>query len=1118
MTNPLIDNYNENVTLQKDEFNPLTPYNYGGNTAFVPLSSVMKIDVDNSDKILSLIDNKLSSSLNLKFENGNLILLGKNDEVIGQVSLPLDHFLKEAYYDAETKELVFVFNTSTGENTARINVSDLVDTYTAGKGLKVSDNEFSIDETVVGTKDDIKTINDNLVLSINTINQNMADGFNTINGGIENEIKPEIAKKVEWTDIHTEEYPERKAIVLKNHDMLLGTDTTGSTYNLAMVSKWDIADYGSSNLLTNINSKERPTVQLPGVSGEDAEKIAFLSDIPNMEDFATKDEVAAVDSKFGDRFLSGATVSEAIISIEGNLSGETALREQADINLNNQITKAKDELQQADNQIAQNLQGVSENLKGVSDRVTALETGTTGSTVIDNLKSDVETLKTDNTALKSDVSNLELTKVDWTDIHTEEYPERKAMVIKNHDMLLGTDTTGGTYNLAMVNKWDVADYGSSNLLTNINSKERPTVQLPGVSGEDAEKIAFLSDIPSTESFATKDEVNSKLSSNDVLSNLSLSSTTDSLHYELSYSGTSLGQIAIPEDQFLESVEYVAKATEDDRKIEPSVVIVGDPYLKFVFRITGNKKVYTYIPIKTIVSDLATKDEVNGFGIVNLGDVTLSLEAENKAVEQCLTANNVIFKYTVNETNNGLIFNNILADGSVQQTIFYNGEISKRKISSDKIAGNWEKMNEVIIADKCVNSMTLFKLTTGSTSEEIQNSLKYDGLYSSVITKEDLDKCLKYGFFLQDAIMREMVQVSWNGNSYVLTEIGHFSPKTDIKCGTIAISINDEGEYSVTKDGVIANILSDKNIAQNSTILSIISNADSFKTTILDKFEMLEGKLNSLIFDEAETVESYDGTQELNDVSKSYVISDANITNSSNIVAKNVTMDNAELSNNARMSVKAKDVTFNSLNVSGDFPKSNGNSVVKVDEAEYVIFKDMTFDSSNVYNGIEIGLSTSATTLPKNVIFENCKFTGTFSNNAILIFATQDNAIITLSNCQFDKVSNLLRLSNRTNAKNITVNVVNCSVAQWDTNQYAGFLICQDYTSSASDVETNNLFGDNKINVNFINLMHKGSKVLPADISSVCGTGTVDQVAYVYTDASGAIVPYSADKYPVIKFS
>ena len=1294
MTNPLTDNFIEDSALKNDNanFNPLTPYNYGKNVPLTPLSSILSLSVADGDKILSLDETVLSSNLSIKYENSILSLVGKNGEIITSINLPLAQILNQAYYDSETKELVFVFSTSTGETKTTINVGDLVDTYTAGKGLTLSGNQFAIDETVVGTKEDVKIINDNLVQAINTINQNMADGFNTINGGIENEIKPEIAKKVEWTDIHTDDYPERKAIVVKNHDMILGTDTTGGTYNLAMVSKWDVADYGSNKLPFNINSKERPTVQLPGVSGEDAEKIAFLSDIPNTDNFATKDELNAVDSKFGDRFESGNTVSASITNIEQNLEGEVSLRKQAD------------------EQIALNLQGVS-------DRVSAIEAQTSGSSEFDAIKSDVETLKTDNTAIKSDIDTLKgdnatiksdiealknnvANKIDWADIHTDDYPERKAIVLKNHDMLLGTDTTGGTYNLAMINKWDVADYGTPNLLTNLNSKERPTVQLPGVSGEDAEKIAFLSDIPNTENFATKDglnavdakigdrfesgntisaaitniesnidviksdvealkaedatiksdiealkaedavikpdvealkaedvtiksdidslkesvankidwldihteeyperkaivlknhdmilgtdttgstynlamiskwdvadfgtnkldfninskerptvqlpgvngedaekiaflsdipntenlatkdEVNNKVSAEDVKAKLILSSTTDSLHYQLTYDGTSLGEIAIPEDQFLESVEYISAATEADRVIEPSIVIVGDPYLKFVFRITGSKKVYTYIPIKTMVSDLATKDEVQKLGIVDLGNVSSSGEAEKKALEQSLTANNIMFKYTVNNTNNGIIFNSVLNDGSAVQMILLNGEFLKRTISPSKEASAWMKDNKVILGGKYINSMTLFKLTTSASSEDVQNSLKYDGLNSNVITKADLDSCLIYGYLLQDAIMREMVQVSWNGNSYVLTEIAHFNPKTDIKCGTIAINVTDAGEYSVTKDGTIDTILTDKNISKNSVISNVMNELNSF-AVLYDRISMLESKLDSLTLEGAESVSEFDGTQSLNDTGKSYVITTGSITNSNTIAGKNVSISDSTLTNNARLTVNAKSVDFNKLSVSGDFPKANGNSVIKVNDSDYITFKDLTFDSSNVYNGIEIGLSTSASTLPKNIIFENCKFTGTFANNAILVFGTQDNAIITLSNCSFDKVSNVLRLSNRTNAKNVTVNVVNCSVNQWDTNEYAGFLLCQDYTSSASDVDTNNLFGDGKITVNFVNLMHKGSKVMPTDVASVCGVGNDSQVVYVYTDANNAITSYSSDKYPVIKFS
>lgn len=51
-----------------------------------------------------------------------------------------------------------------------------------------------------------------------------------------------LSKMVKWIDIKTEENPNRKAIVLGNHDTLLGTTTDGNTYNLAMISKWNIAD------------------------------------------------------------------------------------------------------------------------------------------------------------------------------------------------------------------------------------------------------------------------------------------------------------------------------------------------------------------------------------------------------------------------------------------------------------------------------------------------------------------------------------------------------------------------------------------------------------------------------------------------------------------------------------------------------------------------------------------------------------------------------------------------------------------------------------------------------------------------------------------------------------
>lgn len=62
----------------------------------------------------------------------------------GEINIPEDQFLKSATYDSATKNLVFVFVTTDGEQTTRVDISDLVDTYTAGNGIRLANNKFSI--------------------------------------------------------------------------------------------------------------------------------------------------------------------------------------------------------------------------------------------------------------------------------------------------------------------------------------------------------------------------------------------------------------------------------------------------------------------------------------------------------------------------------------------------------------------------------------------------------------------------------------------------------------------------------------------------------------------------------------------------------------------------------------------------------------------------------------------------------------------------------------------------------------------------------------------------------------------------------------------------------------
>lgn len=308
------------------------------------------------------------------------------------------------------------------------------------------------------------------------------------------------------------------------------------------------------------------------------------------------------------------------------------------------------------------------------------------------------------------------------------------------------------------------------------------------------------------------------------------------------------------------------------------------------------------------------------------------------------------------------------------------------------------------------------------------------------------------------------------------------------------------------------------IAYVSDVAGLSNTLEALNATV----QILQSKVDVLTKTNTEVV-SVDGSAgELKDSSKDYIVS-GSINENAEIVGKSISLKSIKVSDNARLKLNAGDVEAKDLNISGSFPKANGNTVISVNNAEFIVFKDMVFDASEVYNGIEIGLASNSV-LPKNILFDNCKFQGEFSNNAILVFGTQDNAIITLNNCYFEKISNTLRLSNKSNASGVVVNINNCTVDQWDTRApWQGFLICEDYTNKTEEeVNANNLFGDGKITVNFNNLIHAGVKINPADPASVCGTKNESQVVIVCQDAVAGpegdyCLSYDAAKFPVVSF-
>ena len=290
------------------------------------------------------------STMDIKLEGENLLyrLLVKGDDK-GEINIPKDQFLKSASYDKDNKKLIFVMETTDGEKTTEVSISELIEAI---------EEKNSEQDASLGTKAD-KTEVDSALQTINTKNTEQDAAI------------------------------EEKAVK---------------------------ADVESALALKADKSELEPLAKSADVAAEIAAAV---------EPLATKEEVNAVDGKLADY----ATVEALNTEVERATAKE------------NEVTEA---------------------LNVEIQRATAAESELEGKVTAEQARAEAKEAE-----LVAKDEELDAKKVDWTEFT----PGRKHIVLKNHDSVLGTATDGGTYNLAMVSKWDIADFGSAQLHANLNSKD-----------------------------------------------------------------------------------------------------------------------------------------------------------------------------------------------------------------------------------------------------------------------------------------------------------------------------------------------------------------------------------------------------------------------------------------------------------------------------------------------------------------------------------------------------------------------------------------------------------------------------------------------------------------------
>lgn len=1200
------------------------------------------------------------------------------DKIAGTINIPADQFLKSVEYSAEDKSLTFVFNTSEGEQTSVVDLSSLVDTYVAGNGIELIENGFSIKldpssesylsvseagikvEGINEIKKNVQEVAANLV----TVNENLASSIDAIN-----------KKAVKYEDVADSNLPERKAIVLKNGDVILGGNLEGGTSSLVQLNRWGVADFGSSSVPFNINTPKdvRPTVQEAGQSGEEAHKIAYLSDIVDssadleeikeaLSEKADKSDVDAISEK-----LDSKADKDSVVEYKESGEGRKTIQLANYDSISGIDTKGTghnlamvSKWDKADF----GAPGLELNLNGSAERPTYNDTEEialvkdiqVSSSDIEELKAAVEG-KADKSeleavqgevALKANQADVDFQvnaindklaeKADKTELEEavkyQKFGEdRKTIQLANYDNISGVATDGTSHNLVMLSKWDVADFGAPSVKINLNGSEaRPTYN-------DDKEIALLEDIEAAnDKYISYKELESgaktiELANGDSLSGVNsdgvagfnLAKVTPENKVEIGSVGMDLNLVGSePRPLFngskgialSEDLETKAAELQDNINLKASQSDLEAYMSATDTKVSELEEKIGNVPTKVseLENDLGFQNEAQVDGKIKEAiDAIPEVDLEPYATKEEVTesSNEVltnilgrIWTNTDKEESGNFDTSYKHADGSYARiwnetdgggSQYYNSnkdtlsfvgvndgndgihvQIYSKKKSTNVGArlnatpdgifygvGNSASIapeNELVVKKDIteVNTNLEAEIEARSTADtQLQNDLQVEATTAREAEKANADaivaevsrateKEAEIEANLASAVKfttstyegRDKKVITLDNDELINARSNSEDLENKVNVGGKSISLIQLNRWNVVDVGspyTLTNINTPKGqrptvqeagqsepeanqIAYVSDVAGLSNTLEALNATV----QILQSKVDVLTKTNTEVV-SVDGSAgELKDSSKDYIVS-GSINENAEIVGKSISLKSIKVSDNARLKLNAGDVEAKDLNISGSFPKANGNTVISVNNAEFIVFKDMVFDASEVYNGIEIGLASNYV-LPKNILFDNCKFQGEFSNNAILVFGTQDNAIITLNNCYFEKISNALRLSNKSNASGVVVNINNCTVDQWETRApWQGFLICEDYTNKTEEeVNANNLFGDGKITVNFNNLVHAGVKINPADPASVCGTKNESQVVMVCQDAVAGpegdyCLSYDAAKFPVVSF-
>ena len=316
----------------------LNTYNYHEQLYMKPIS--YQVSISDDEKIIKIEeDGDLIAEVSFAIDRNVLFLNGKDGLEVAQIELPVSMAsITNQVYDADTKSIDLTILQSNGESVIfSLDVAELVNVYTAGDGIDITDNVISI--KIKDASGKLTVDEDGLDINLDSVESEISE----VNEHISS-LKAEITSLRDYTDERTNELHGK--IDYENQLIKEKIEQTNAALGQEIIQRLENDDALKSSLLEEVSLREeleeRVRKEVASLVDSDMLIQQSIADEKEAREVRDSELNAKINVEMAERIAADEDLQNQIGDVKGSLEGSIS---DAITDLQNQIGNVKGELE-----------------------------------------------------------------------------------------------------------------------------------------------------------------------------------------------------------------------------------------------------------------------------------------------------------------------------------------------------------------------------------------------------------------------------------------------------------------------------------------------------------------------------------------------------------------------------------------------------------------------------------------------------------------------------------------------------------------------------------------------------------------------------------------------------